>query len=452
MLRDTIAELIVGWRSNPLNPEVRHHTERAVLDWCGATIAGSTMPPASTLARGLEHELDAGPASLIPSGRRALPRAAALINATAAHTAEVDDIFRDGIYHPGAPTIAAALAAGQIRAARGDEFLSSVAIGFEVGTRIAAAINPTHYRFWHTTGTVGAIGAAVAAASILGCGRDEIADAIGTATTLAAGLQQAFRSEAMSKPLHAGHAADVGMLAALGASAGLTSAEDVLEGERGFAAAMAEGADLSSAFRDPKLGNINRITFKNHVGCGHTFAPVDAALLLASEHGFTADDIQRIDVATYAVAIEVAGNPSPRTSFEAKFSIQHAVAAAFALGSVRLRAFTDEALVNPTIRRLRDGVRLEIDDAIDATFPKQRAARVAIELTDGRTLVHLAPTRRGDPDAPLTDEELEDKFAELAAPAVGEEAARKVADLVWQIHGMTRVTDLLDELASTVRA
>ena len=193
-------------RAEPLPAPVVHHAKRAVVDWHAALFPGAVIAPATLLERVLADELDRGGATLA-LGRRATARASALINGTAAHAIEFDDIFRDAIYHPGAPTIAAALALAQDRKASGLEFLRAVVAGYEISTRIGAALGRSHYRHWHTTGTVGSFGSAAAAAMLLGLDRAQFAHALATVATFAAGLQQAFRMDSMSKPLHSGRAA-----------------------------------------------------------------------------------------------------------------------------------------------------------------------------------------------------------------------------------------------------
>ena len=134
---------------------MRHHARRALIDWFAALLPGSLLPPATLLAEGLEDEIGHGKAILYGSNRPATLRAAALINATASHTIEFDDIFRDAVYHPGCPVIGAALAAAQAKGATGDDLLRAIVVGYEVSTRIGVAVQPSHYRFWHTTGTIG---------------------------------------------------------------------------------------------------------------------------------------------------------------------------------------------------------------------------------------------------------------------------------------------------------
>ncbi|GAA1169660.1 MmgE/PrpD family protein [Pseudonocardia alaniniphila] len=441
MVLRRFAEFAVGQRSAGLDAAVRHAATRAVVDWFSATIAGSDMQPASILRSALLDEKESGPCHLVPGGPRASARTAALINATASHTAELDDIFRDGVYHPGSPTVAAALAAAEHSGASGEDFLRAVAVGYEIGDRIAAAIQPAHYTYWHTTGTVGTIGAAAAGAEILGLDAEWFAHALATATTMAAGLQQAFRSEAMSKPLHAGHAAEAGLLAAMTAAHGFTGALDVLDGEAGFGAAMARNPDWDSATE--KLGRpwaITQATVKNHSCCGHTFAAVDAALELRSR--VRVPEVREIRVATYGAAIKVAGNPDPKTPFEAKFSTAYCVAAAFVLGSVRLQAFTEERLSDPVLRDLVGRTRLAVDPEYDAAFPGQRAARVTIIDKDGTETHHIRNTRKGDPDDPLTDAELAEKFEDLAVPVVGKREAAEWSRALWRLADLVDVREL----------
>src|SRR5690606_23985312 len=153
------------------------------------------------------------------------------------------------------------------------------------------------YKFWHTTGTVGTFGAAAAVASILKLDERQFAHALATSATMAAALQQAFRSDSMSKPLHAGHAAAARALAAMSPAHGMTGTLDVLEGEAGFGAAMSTTVDWSKATQG--LGahyNITQMTFKNHGCCGHAFPAIDGALHLQAAHGFTPESIERIHI------------------------------------------------------------------------------------------------------------------------------------------------------------
>src|SRR5262245_6771074 len=427
-----VVERFASWavdaRSKSLSPAVLHHARRAVIDWHAALYPGAVAPPATLLEKALAEELDRGEARLA-LGRRASARAAALINATAAHTAEVDDIFRDGIYHPGAPTIAAASSLSEK-----ENLLRAVVVGYEISTRIGAAMGRAHYKYWHNTGTIGCFGAAAAAAEALGLDEGRFAHALATVATFSAGLQQAFRMDSMSKPLHAGHAAEAGVLAALAAREGVTGSLDVMEGEAGYGRAMGADPDWGKALAT--LGedfHITRMTFKNHACCGHTFAAIDGALALKSRMRVDPSDIEKIEVATYRAGLEVAHYDNPTTPAEARFSLKYVVTTGLTHGSVRLAAFEKNRIEDPATRALMKRIQVSLDPQLDAAFPSQRAARVAIHA-GGRREEHLQPTRIGDPDAPLSDAQLDEKYLELAVPVIGERAARAELERLWNLE------------------
>ncbi|MGZ8208993.1 MAG: MmgE/PrpD family protein [Burkholderiales bacterium] len=439
MLIERIADYAIKEQTSKLPDDVIHHAKRAVIDWYAALLPGSRVAPATLLEQALAEDLDRGRARLA-TGRRATLRAAALINGAASHSVEFDDIYRDAGYHPGSPVISAALAAAQSTGASGLTFLRGVVVGYEVSTRIGEAVMPSHYKYWHTTGTVGSFGAAAAAATILNCTREQFMHALATVGTFASGLQQAFRSQAMTKPLHGGHAADVGAMAAMAASKGVTGALDILEGEVGFGAAMSVNPDWTKATRG--LGtdyHINHVTFKNHGCCGHTFPAIDAVLALKQQHGFTHKDVKRIRLASYKAGLDIIDNATPEGEYQAKFSIQYTVAHALVHGSVRLNAFLPERMSDPDVRALMKKIEVVADPQLSKGYPNQRAAQVEIETNDGRKLAHFQPTRKGDPEMPLTDEELDDKFLELAAPVIGEAGARALLAELWRTEKLASV-------------
>jgi len=432
----SFAEFVAAWHDTPIAPDVLHHAKRALVDWAAAWFAGAADAPARLLASALADEVGHGDARLA-DGRAAGLRAAALINGTAAHTAEVDDIYREAIYHPGAPTIAAALALAVAHGLHGGELLRALVAGYEVSCRIGAALGRRHYRYWHNTGTVGTFGAAAAAACLLRLDAQRASHALATAATMAAGLQQAFRQDSMSKPLHAGRAAEGGLLAALAASEGLTGSDDMLDGDAGLGVAMSDGPDWRAAVAT--LGHeflVTQMTFKNHACCGHTFAAIDGALALQRRLGADAEHIEHVRIATYGAAVEVAGNPAPRTAAEARFSLAFVVATALRRGRVRLAAFTPEALADAGTRALMQRIETVVDPELDAAFPGRRAARVAITTRSGHRDQWLQPTRHGDPDSPLSDADLDDKFVELASPQLGELRARQTLQRLWAADTM----------------
>jgi 2-methylcitrate dehydratase PrpD len=435
---ETLARFSADFARAPLAQDVAHAAQRAVIDWHASLYPGLDTPAVQALERTLAEDLDRGACRLIGKGpgRAATTRAASLYHGTAAHAAEIDDSFRDAMVHPGASTIAAALAVAQATNARGPEFLRAVVAGYEVSTRIGVVMGRAHYRYWHNTGTMGSFGAAVAAASMLQLDEHATAQALAIAATFTAGLQQAFRHDSMAKPLHAGRAAEAGVLAAQLAAQGLRSTLDVLDGEDGLGRAMSDGPDWSDI--GATLGrdfHVTRLTFKNHVGCGHTFAAIDGALALQRAHGFTHADIERVHLGVYQPTLDIAPHVNPCDADQAKFSLHYMVATALVHGSVRLAAFDPARLNDAATRALMERITQALDPAVDAAFPGRRGARVEVVLRDGRRLVHLQPDRKGDPELPLSDADLEGKLVELAAPAIGEPAAHALILRIWALHG-----------------
>lgn len=444
------SEKACGIARSPVQPRTLHETKRVILDWMAATLPGSATPLVSSLKQALRDELradDGSGATLLGDTLRASPRTAALINGTASHVVEFDDIFRDAIYHPGSPVIAAALALGEPRGASGLDLVRAVINGYEISTRIGAAVQPAHYQYWHTTGTVGCFGAAAAAATILKLSPEAFAHALATAGTFTAGLREAFQSDAMSKPLHAGRAAEAGVTAALLAANGFTGAMGILDGPAGFGAAMANGdIDWGNALQGiGETFNIESVTLKNHGCCGHTFAAIDGALALVKAHDFTWKDVEHVEIETYRTAVQVVGRSEVKTPFDARFSVFFTVASALVHGSVRLNAFTDERLSDPAIRSVMNRISLAVNDELDRSYPKKRGALVRITYRGGQVVEHLQRYRHGDPEEPLTDAELADKFYELSTPVIGRPVAETLHDQVMNIEH-SQVFDLINVL------
>lgn len=436
MIIDEFARYAQLEAGRPLSPEVTHHAKRALIDWFSALFPGIAVAPNAQLLKAHAAELGHGRSSLPGQRTTAFPATAAWINGSVSHAVEFDDIFRDAVYHPGCPTIGAALAVAEDRGASGEQLLKAITVGYEISTRIGAAVQPSHYKFFHTTGTVGCFGGAAATAALAGPGdADVMRHALATAASFASGLQQAFRSDAMTKALHAGHAAWVGVTAGVGAANGITGALDILEGAAGFGAALSDDPKWERA--TDGLGtryNITAITQKNHGCCGHTFAAIDAMLDIRAQHRIDPAQIESIRVDTYKTALDVTGNFEPRTAFEAKFSLPYVVAHALLYGAVRLNAFEDQRLADTAIRALMAKTKLVADPELTAKFPNVRAARVTVTLRDGRAVEQFAPCRKGDPEAPLTDADLNDKFLELASPVIGAEAARVLLGQLWHLE------------------
>ena len=344
---------------------------------------------------------------------------------------------------PAAPTIGAALAVAEDQDKSGLELLKAITVGYEISTRIGIAVQPSHYKFFHTTGTVGCFGSAAAVSMLMAAGNAEVMrHALATAASLASGLQQAFRSDSMTKPLHAGHAAWVGVAAGTGAANGIHGALNILEGEAGFGAAMSQGPHWERATAG--LGeqyNITKITQKAHGCCGHTFSSLDAVQLILEQHPIDASQIESVVIHNNKFAINVTGNFTPDGAAACRFSLPYVIAHALLYGPVRIHAFSEERQADPAIRNLMKKITLHEDLTFTAKFPGSRCARVVIKMKDGKTFEECPPYRKGDPEWQLTDAELNDKFYELTTPIIGEESARRLLEQLWDVDKI-QVADL----------
>ncbi|WP_354140848.1 MmgE/PrpD family protein [Bradyrhizobium sp. LB11.1] len=412
----TLAETAAGWRGRDLAPDLEWAARRAVLDWFATTLPGCAELPANLVLSGLAEEKTTGLAICYVDGSNMSPRQAAMVNAIASHTVEYDDIFRDGGYHPGSSTVAAALALAQHHSLSTAEFHRAIIAGYEVGCRISLAIQPSHYAFWHTTSTVGTIGSAVAAAVLLGCDMEGIANAIALASSFAGGHQQNLLDDGMAKAMHAGHAAEAGILAAACAKRGVTGSMASLHGSKGFAAATSASAgDWAKALDG--LGDwtpIARMTVKAHGCCGHIFPAIDGLKAMQEANSLAPEDVAAVHVDGYSATYQMCNRPEAVTAQDARFSLQYCLAAQLVVGAVRLEAFKRDALTDTRIRQLMSRITVSESADLAAAYPSQRMARLEVTLSDGRRLSHFQKTRKGDPEDPLTDADLIGKFVELA--------------------------------------
>jgi 2-methylcitrate dehydratase PrpD len=426
-----LAEFVVQARV----PEaVRRTTGRYVLDWLGSTLGGSSMQPPS-IVRSVVEELGGAPvASVLGSTLRISAPLAALANAAASHVLEMDDLDRGSVYHPAAPTVAAALALGEAEMADGDAFLDAVAVGYEVGIRVGEALGVTHYDHWHTTGTAGTLGAAAAAARLLRLDERETLHALGSAGTMTAGLWEFLADGAMSKQLHPGKAAHDGILAALLARRGFTGASRILEGPKGLLVAMTDDARpealTDGLAPDQEAWRITGVSFKVHASCRHTHPAVDAALALRARAGFDPADIERIHVRIYRAALGLLESVEPVTPYAAKFSLPFCVAAALRFGELGLARFTDETVADAETLALAARVTFEPDPALDALYPAAWPSIVEATFHDGTMVVERVDHPRGDPETDVTDAELVEKFVMLTGGLLEEPAARRLGGAV----------------------
>ncbi len=430
------------------------HARRAVLDWLGSALAGSLEAPARMARRVAARFGVSEEAAMFPASRASAP-AAAFANGVASHILEYDDVHKGSTLHAAAPVIPAALAVAEREHASGGAFLLAVTLGYEAALRVGEAVNPSHYRFWHPTGTAATFGAAAAAGSLLGLNADQMQDALGSAGTQAAGLWEFNASGAMSKHLHPGKAALNGLLAADLAREGFTGAARVLEGERGFFRAMSQAHDASRITRG--LGRQWKIAencYKLHACCGHTHSAIDVALDLRASAGAAGiAGIAGIEIETYGPGFEIVKESNPRTPYQAKFSIAYCVAAALAEGRVGLEQFSEdrfgpEGVREPNIAALLSHTQVLVAPDLTAKYPEAWPSRVAVRLAGGAVLRGASDYPRGNPEHPVSTGMLQQKFLSLVAPRLGEPIARRALAAVSAIESAGDMAELVRGLVA----
>lgn len=438
-----LAEFAAGLTATSTPPEVTHQAKRALLDWAGVTLAGSR-----TDAARIAYDVGslAGGAGTSPvAGRREgrSPAFAALVNGIAAHVLDYDDTFNPGLttVHGSAPVWPAVLAAAHERGASGAAALTAFVAGYETEIRVALAAGPAHYDIgWHVTGTVGHLGAAAAVANLLGLDTATTVAALGTAGTQAAGLKAVYGS--MGKSLHPGKAAMDGLLSAYLAAGGFTSSTAIVEARRGFLDILTRDAVAERATEDIGVRwFLPRDGFKAYACGSLTHPAIDAVLRLRAEHGLDPADVAAVEVEAHDYVVSTTGNEAPETGLAGKFSVYHCVAVAVVDGAARLAQFTDDRVTDPAVVSVRDRITVRVDPA-----RAKDSALVRVRLADGRTLTCETAHNKGTPENPMSDDDLTEKFGDLAGDVLGGGAAAALSGVIWRMETVDDVRELTEKL------
>ena len=421
-------------------PWVIEEAKRTLVNVLAISISASVHPSALRLTGWARDEQAAERASILGSGVRTSPTTAALVNGFLAHLQDYDDTHLPTVLHPSAPVWPAVLAAAEDRGSSGIDTLVAFALGEEVACRVAMSVHPWHYDMgWHITGTAGVFGAAAGASRVLGLDAARISHALGFAGTQAAGVREVFGSDA--KAMHAARAASTGLHAATIAAAGMTSAEDIIGGRRGFWAVLSPNGHSESALLDGmgEEWELRRNGLKPYAN-GVVSHPIqDAVIALRNQHNLTADTVVSIDARVCPLVLELMNRAEPRTGLEAKFSFQHCAAAALIDGAGHDAQFTDAKAVDPAIAALRRRVTASVDQALP-----EHEAIVSITLTDGRTVTHHTEHASGTPENPLSNDVLNAKFTALVVPVLGEARAEALRQAAWSLDEAKDVHALME--------
>jgi len=424
----TLAKFIVNHRYADIPQQVRHEAARSFLNWVGCAVGASRHETVERALAALGEFSGPREATVLGRGDRLDIMLAALMNGMTSHTFDFDDTHLKTVIHPSGPVASAILALAERSPLKGDAFLHAFILGVEAECRIGNAVYPSHYDVgWHITGTAGVFGAAAAAGRLLGLNEQQMVWALGIAATQSSGLREMFGS--MVKPMHPGSAARNGLLAALLASKNFTSAEQGIEGRRGFANVLATARNYEEI--TGKLGETWEITLNTYkpFACGIVEHPaIDGCIQLRNEHKLRPEEIESVSLKVHPLVLELTGKKTPATGLEGKFSVYHSSAVAVIYGAAGEAQYSDEVVRDRKVIALRDRVTAAVEPGMH-----EDQVRIAIKLKSGKTLEKYIEHAVGSIDRPLSDGDLEAKFRGLAGGILSKAETDGLIQLCWDV-------------------
>ena len=431
-----------------LPSNVIEEAKKCILDFLGVALAGSKHRFSKVVIDLLKSFRCKKETTIIGDGTKVSAADAALVNGVMGHILELDDGHRFAHAHPGTVVIPASLAVAERRRASGRDLIVAIVLGYEIMIRIASAINPSHVRRgFHTTGTCGTFGATVAAAKIMKMSKEQIVNAIGIAGIQGSGLLEVFE-EPIVKPYQAGRAAQCGVYAALLAEKGVSGPKRIIEGNNGFCRATADTYMLERITENlGKNFEILRRYIKLHASCRHTHSAVDAALEIIKRNRLDLAEIEEVKVKTYSIAADLVGKLyEPKSAQEAKFSLPYTLAIAIREGKAGIRQFSEDRIFDPEVSELAHKVEVSADPVLDKEYPKIRPAIVTIFTKSGKEFTSRMDLPKGEPEVPVSDIELEDKYTDLATTAVSAEKAAKIISVIRHLEKIEDISTLTELL------
>lgn len=402
--------------------------KQCLLDWYGCALAARDTPLAVILREELADT--PGRSSIVGSSTTCGAGQAAMVNGAMGHALDFDDTHMGMGGHPTAPVWPAALAVAEQEGASGAEVLTAFIVGFEIESRLGSMLGRHPYESgWHTTSVVGVLGAAAAVARLLRLDPVQFGHAAGIAASQASGLKANFGT--MTKPLHAGQAAERGVLAARLARRGYTANPAAIEGNQGLLQATGSVGDGND---DVAPWMLPDTLFKYHASCYLTHAPIEAALEAGRD--LASSDVDALELTVHPALLDVCGIPEPKSGLEAKFSLRGTVALAL-LGdnTADPSTFDDKRIVAEDVQAMLDRVDVVTDRSLSRS-----AAHLRVSVADGRTLEATFDSGVPASDLVLQGRKLSEKFEALAGPVLGDAAGL----LAQRLAGLEHLDDLQD--------
>jgi 2-methylcitrate dehydratase PrpD len=433
-----LARFAATHRSRGWDDAVEREAHRTFFNWVGCAIGASRHPLTDAAMRAMRM-LDPAPQSRVMgrSGRIDMA-SAALVNGLTSHTFDYDDTHRQTLIHPASPVASAVLAVADQRGGAGREVLDAMVLGIDVACRIGRVVYPDHYdRGWHITGSTGMFGAAAGCARVLRLDEAKTTMALGIAASQPVGLHEQFGT--MTKALHAGAAARVGVLSALLAANGYTASTRAIEAPRGFVQVVSPRHAWHEAIDE--LGTRFEISFNTYkpFACGLASHPSIDGCVQLRERGVAAGQVVRLVLRVHSLVPELSGKKEPRDGLEGKFSVYHGAAVGLIEGRAGEGEFSDAVVNRPDVVALRRKVEVTVDPSLDET-----AGEVTAVLADGRRETVRVEHAIGSLQRPLTDAQLDAKFMSLVEPVLGASKALDVRAACRRLAQMEDVRELTE--------
>ena len=435
-----LANWVVKSRLEDIPDDVRREALRAIVNYTGCALGGSPDPAVNLAMQAFAPFFGPATANILGRKERVDPLHASLMNGISSHVYDYDDTTPKNYIHPSSPVASALFAYASANKVSGRDFVHAFILGFEAESRIGNSVYPAHYDVgWHITGTAGVFGAAVAIGKLIGLNEQQMIWAIGLAATQAAGLREMFGS--MAKSLHPGRAAQNGYGSALLAQAGFTSGVHGLEGPRGFAAVQAAKYDLSKITAGLSVDFDLRENTNKPFPCGIVNHPtIDGAIQIHQEHHPGPESIRAVRLRVAPLVMDLCNQQNITRGLQGKFSVYHGAAIGLVRGKAGIREYTDEAVNDPAIKRVRESATAVGDASLT-----EDQANIEVELASGEKISRLVEKSLGNINRPLTNQQLDDKFRDQAVLALPADRVERVIELCWRIDQLADVNELVQQ-------
>jgi 2-methylcitrate dehydratase PrpD len=447
-----LVDFALNLRYESIPVEVIQRTKDLFLDFLSVALGGLRVADSSeAIIAGVKSLVGnaTGPSTVIGTGYQFPSHYAALINATMAHSMDFDDTHRASVLHPGTPLFATLLALAEEHEVSGKEFLTAAVAGYDIVNKIGKAHGgAVHDRGFHPTATTGIFACSAAGARLIGLDRIQTGNALGLNVSQSAGSLQFMANGSWNKRFHTGLAAHNAIVSLRMAQNGYLGAVEPIEGEFGYFRLYAgTESDLSEATKG--LGTefeIMNTAVKPYPSCRYTHATIDAVIAIMAESDAEAKNIDAIEIEVGTTGLRMVAHPpelkrNPKNVVEGQFSVFFAAAASVVSGRYNWASY--ELLNTPEITDLMNRITINYNSDLGSSLE----SCVTIKFAGGNSQVRRVVFPKGEPENPLSPEEMQGKFSEWGYPTLGPERALSVAGLVQQLDDL----DTIDVLANQLR-